>query len=282
MDLHPRAVCRRDDPAASPRSSMTRTVWSPSMVSVASMACSFRVVRIPGPHQQPLRRLAGFHAPRALPTAGEEVCAELTAERRSPSTSPIQRASRGGSVSADHRSSISVSKRSSMRTMPLPSADRRLPRMRSRHLRCWSFDAPSFAFPSGHLGVEGVQPLLPQSPDSPPAIHRPLPAARAVARRSASALPCGPRQAPPPAGLAGVGTPPAARLAAAPPAPPRLPDRPPGSSAASAGSRPPMHAVQPPWACTYPMRYVTVKVHTVVPAWRATIGLPDGGMPCAR
>jgi hypothetical protein len=36
-----------------------------------------------------------------------------------------------GSVSADQIPSISVSKRSSMRTTPLPSADRRLPRMRA-------------------------------------------------------------------------------------------------------------------------------------------------------
>jgi hypothetical protein len=29
---------------------------------------------------------------------------------------------------------------------------------------CWSSGAPSFAFPSGYLGVQGVQPLFPQGP----------------------------------------------------------------------------------------------------------------------
>ena len=33
-----------------------------------------------GQHQQPLRGLTRFHAPRAFPSASEEVCTELTAE----------------------------------------------------------------------------------------------------------------------------------------------------------------------------------------------------------
>jgi len=40
-----------------------------------------------------------------------------------------QRARRLGSVRADHTSATSVSNRSSIRTTPLPSADRSLPRM---------------------------------------------------------------------------------------------------------------------------------------------------------
>src|SRR5690348_6728478 len=50
--------------------------------------------------------------------------------RRSPATSPSQRPRRTGSVSADQTLSISVSNRSSIRTTPLSSADRRLPRIR--------------------------------------------------------------------------------------------------------------------------------------------------------
>src|SRR5215472_11750833 len=45
--------------------------------------------------------------------------------------SPSQRERRLGSVSADHTESMVASTRSSMRTTPMPSAERRLPRMRA-------------------------------------------------------------------------------------------------------------------------------------------------------
>src|SRR5207302_10987315 len=92
--------------------------------------------------------------------------------RRSPSTSPYQRARREGSVSADHTSSISVSKRSSMRTMPLPSAELRLPRMlpppgalpaiwsgRDRHRR------PPVRFPVADEPAAGELATRPPQPD---------------------------------------------------------------------------------------------------------------------
>ena len=58
--------------------------------------------------QQPTRGLARVHAPCAFPRAGD-ARVELAAEAQVPSTSPYQRARRRGSVSADHRSPISVS-----------------------------------------------------------------------------------------------------------------------------------------------------------------------------
>ena len=115
-----------------PRSSQTRTVsltvgGQPGLDGVSLV----RLVRIPGQHQN---RFGGSHAStRPVPSQplAWKRARNSPPSRRSPSTSPSQRARRRGSVSADHRSSISVSKRSSMRTMPVPSADRRLPRIRT-------------------------------------------------------------------------------------------------------------------------------------------------------
>src|SRR5215472_5017788 len=74
--------------------------------------------------------------------------------RRSPSTCPYQRAKRAGSVSADHRSSISVWKRSSIRTTPLPFADRRMPRMRVPPWALLVIGAPSFESRAVHVSPE--------------------------------------------------------------------------------------------------------------------------------
>jgi hypothetical protein len=78
-------------------------------------------------HQQPPRRLAFVNPSRAFPAAGE-ACPELAAQPQIALHSAIQRASRRGAVSADHRSSMSVLKRSSMRMTALPSTARSDPR----------------------------------------------------------------------------------------------------------------------------------------------------------
>src|SRR5258708_7772442 len=114
----------------------------------------------------------------------------------------------GQQVSADHRSSISVSKRSSMRTTPLPSADRRLPRRRvppRALLVIWC----SFVHVSpGPPRCAGHPAAAPTRPGTGPAIHRPRQAARGENCRPAAAPPGGPRQAPPPPAPAGAALPP--------------------------------------------------------------------------
>ncbi len=113
-----------------PRSSRTRMVWSPSAASVTSMTSSYGSSR---PLVTSSSRRGGSHAStRPVPShpLAKKRARNSPPRRRSPSTSPSQRARRPGSVNADHTSSISVSKRSCMRTTPVPSADRRLPRMR--------------------------------------------------------------------------------------------------------------------------------------------------------
>ena len=96
------------------------------------------LVRLRDVHEQPLRRLARFDAAGAFPSAGEEVCAVLTAEAK---------VTLDLAVPADQTRGVgercpdvvkSVSKRSSIRTMPCPSADPKLPRMRSPYARCSS------------------------------------------------------------------------------------------------------------------------------------------------
>src|SRR5512132_983233 len=89
-----------------------------------------RLVRVLDAHEQPLW---GSHAAtRPVPSHPLEKrrARYSPPSRRSPSTSPYQRARREGSVSADHTSSIALSKRSSIRTMPFPPPEPRLPRMR--------------------------------------------------------------------------------------------------------------------------------------------------------
>ncbi len=224
-------------------------VWSPSAVSVASMTVRRLVRARPGHghHQQPPRGLTRLHAPGAFPSAGMKGKRYPPPRRRSPSTSPSQRARRRGSVSADHRSSISVSKRSSMRTTPLPSADPRLPRMRPLPLMHCSSSACSFVRVSpAPPRCAGHPAAAPTRPDTGPAIHRSRRAARGEDCRPAAAPPGGPRRAPPPAARADAAIPLDERSAAAPPTHPRLPGRRPRSPAPCAGSRPPVPAAQLP------------------------------------
>src|SRR5439155_27026883 len=106
-------------------------VWSRLAVSAASMTCSSDAFACLVTTSS---RCGGSHAStRPVPShpLAKKCARNSPPRRRSPCTSPSQPARRRGSVSADQRSSIWVSKRSSMRTTPLPSADRRLPRIRS-------------------------------------------------------------------------------------------------------------------------------------------------------
>ena len=157
-----------------------------------------RLVGIPGAHQD---RFGGSHAStRPVPSQplAKKRARNSPPTRRSPSTSPSQRARRAVS-SADHRSSTCVSKRSSMRTMPVPSAARRLPRIAAT--------APDVArhsmllrsrFP-GPLPRAGRPTVLPTGPGMEPAIDRAPPAARGGDRRRAAGPPGERRQDPPPA-----------------------------------------------------------------------------------
>src|SRR5216683_8183107 len=90
-----------------------------------------------------------------------------------------------------------------MRTTPLPSADRRLPRMRvpARSLLViWFSFVRVFRVPPRFAGHPAAAPT---SPDSGPATHRPRRAARVEDCRPAAAPPGGLRQAPPPAAPGG-------------------------------------------------------------------------------
>src|SRR4030095_7083800 len=89
------------------------------------------LVRLFGQHEQTPRGLTRFHAPRAFPSAREEVRAELTvgAQVAFHLAEPNGETARIGKR-RPHLVDMGV-ERSSMRTMPLPSADPRLPRMRS-------------------------------------------------------------------------------------------------------------------------------------------------------
>src|SRR5215471_12106080 len=149
-----------------PRSSRTRMVWSPSAVSVASMTSSYGT----SSSLVSTRRCRGGSHASTRPVPSQPLAKNRARNspprRRSPSKSPSQRPRRRGSVRADHRSSLSVSKRSSMRTMPLPSADRRLPRMRPLPralLVIWS----SFArVLPGRLSVQWLPGWLPARTDT--------------------------------------------------------------------------------------------------------------------
>src|SRR5205814_10469373 len=112
---------------------LTRLVWSPWAVSVASTVASnggapspFRYDSSDSLHVTRNRRGGSQASTRPLPSHSTDR-RNSPPGRRSPSTWPHHRARRSGSVIADHRSSISVSYRSSIRTTPTPSADRRLP-----------------------------------------------------------------------------------------------------------------------------------------------------------
>src|SRR5689334_13261443 len=154
-----------------PRSSMTAVVWLPSAVRVASIVCSSAS---PSPRVRTSSRRGGSHAStRPVPSQplAKNVARNSPPRRRSPPTSPSQRPRRAGSVSADHRSSMSVS--SDPPCAPRPC---RRPWPECRECGCRrprrSCRAPSFAFPPGHLGVQGVQPLLPQGPvPAEPLVH---------------------------------------------------------------------------------------------------------------
>src|SRR6476646_6676366 len=105
-----------------------------------------------------------------------------------------------------------------MRTTPLPSAARRLPKMRPPPdglLVIWcSFVrvCPEPLRCAGHPAAAATK------LGTAPAIHRPRQAARDEDCKSAAAPPGGPRPAPPPAARAGAATPLGEQSAAAPPA----------------------------------------------------------------
>ena len=161
-----------------PRSSMTRMVCSPSALSVASMACSpgssASVVRT----SKRLRWLAFVHLASAFPSAGEEACLELAAQAQVAFylTEP---AGQPGGIGQCRPQVVDVSVEAVLHAhRALATADRRLPRMRRHHVPCCSSTAPSFAFAAGYLGVQGIQPLLPQCPVAGQP-YRPRQAARA-------------------------------------------------------------------------------------------------------
>src|SRR5258708_38836040 len=103
-----------------------------------------------------------------------------------------------------------------MRTTPLPSADRRLPRMgvppRSL-LVIWFPLVRVFLWPPRCAGRPAS---APPQPGTGLAIDRPRPAARGEDRRSAAAPPGEPRPAPPPAAPGDGATRPGEKWAAAP------------------------------------------------------------------
>src|SRR4051812_28123099 len=120
-----------------PLTSTTRTVWSPSAVSVASIRWSYGGTPCPRRCDSSVSlvvtrsRCGGSHAstrPVASASASTTCTRNRPPRRRSPSTWPYHVAKRPGSVRADHSSSIPVLYRYSTRTTPLPPADRTLPR----------------------------------------------------------------------------------------------------------------------------------------------------------
>src|SRR5487761_140278 len=148
-----------------------------------------------------------------------------------------------------------------MRTTPLPSADRRLPRMRPPPrglLVIWYSFVRVFLGPPRCAGHPAAAPTR---PGTGLAIHRARRAARGEDRRPAAATPGEPRQGPPRAAPGDAAIRPGEQSAVAPPAHPRLPDRQPRTPAASAGFRPQVPAEQLPWASVYQSSYVTGKVH---------------------
>src|SRR4051794_3403063 len=132
---------------------------------------------------------------------------------------------------------MSVSYRSSIRTTPAPSADRRLPRMRVPGLALLVMSRSFvrvFLAPPRYAG----RPIAaPTETGSGQATDRPLRAVRGEDCRPAAAPPGGPRPAPLPSTLAGGGRRPGERSAATPPVHPRSPGREPAFPTASFGSR---------------------------------------------
>src|SRR5215469_1465054 len=145
--------------------------------------------------------------------------------------------------------------------MPLPYADRRLPRMRVRGralLVIWC----SFVrvFP-GRSRCAGRPAAVPTGPGIGPATLRSRRAAGGGGCRSAAALPGEPRRALPPAAPAGAAIPPGGQSAPVPPARRPWPGRGTALSAWPAGFRPPAPVERLPWALMYRDGYVTVKLH---------------------
>src|SRR5215469_11402944 len=125
-----------------------------------------------------------------------------------------------------------------MRATPLPSADRRLPRMRLPPLALLVIGCSFVRVCHGLSRCAGRPAAVPTRLGTGPASHRSRRAAGGGDGRTAAALAGEPRQARLPAAPADAAIPPAEQSAAALPAPSQLPDRQPKSQAWSAGSRP--------------------------------------------
>src|SRR5690348_13712964 len=137
-----------------------------------------------------------------------------------------------------------------MRTTPIPSADRRLPRMRlppgALLVIEYSFACVRVRVFPGPPQCAGHPAAAPTRPDIGPAIHRPRRVARGEDCRLAVEPPGGPRPAPLPVALAGAARRPGEQSAVAPPTHPQSPDRRSTFPALCVGSRPPVRAEQLP------------------------------------
>src|SRR5438067_10676033 len=169
-----------------------------------------------------------------------------------------------------------VSKRSSMRTTPFPSAEPRLPRMRRPPcvvlvIRC-SFVRVCHGLPrcAGHRAA------APTMTGTDRASHRSRPAPRDEGRRPVAAPPGEPRRAPPRAARVDAATPLGGRSGGAQPGRRRSPDLRPVLRAGCACSRPQLLAAPPPRELTYLTGYVTVKLRTEGLARQRHLAEPGG------
>ena len=155
-----------------PRTSMTRMVWSPSAVSVASMASSYGGTPCPRWWDSSVSllvtssRRGGSHASTRPVASSQRI--DVQAELPAGAQVALHLAVPAGEAPGIGECGPQVVDAGAVAVFDahdaLASADRRLPRMRVPGRALLVMWCSFVRVSPGYLGVQGVQPLLPQGP----------------------------------------------------------------------------------------------------------------------